>query len=235
MENFSAGVLARWGLDYETVREWNPEIVYVTMSGPGHDGPVVERDHVRADDPRAVRPDLPVEPARAQRRRTRASPSTTTPPASASVVAVLAALEERRRTGEGQHIDIAQMETGTYLIGPAVLDHFANGRDAHPDRQRRPVRPVLPERGLPLRRPGGAGDHLPRRRRLAPALRRRSRADIERSRRRRRRCGPSTAGSPASPRSTSASVRGARPARRKPAPKQLQAERRTGRTRAGRR
>ena len=39
MENFSAGVLARWGLDYEAVREWNPELVYVTMSGPGHDGP----------------------------------------------------------------------------------------------------------------------------------------------------------------------------------------------------
>jgi crotonobetainyl-CoA:carnitine CoA-transferase CaiB-like acyl-CoA transferase len=49
-----------------------------------------------------------------------------------SVVAVLSALESRRRTGKGQHIDIAQMETGTYLIGPAVLDYFANGREAHP-------------------------------------------------------------------------------------------------------
>ena len=39
MENFSAGVLDRWGIGYEQVREWNPEIVYVTMSGPGHDGP----------------------------------------------------------------------------------------------------------------------------------------------------------------------------------------------------
>ena len=45
---------------------------------------------------------------------------------------MLAALEARRRTGEGQHIDIAQMETGTYLIGPAVLDYLANGREAHP-------------------------------------------------------------------------------------------------------
>ena len=39
MENFSAGVLERWGLGYEAVREWNPQIVYVTMSGPGHEGP----------------------------------------------------------------------------------------------------------------------------------------------------------------------------------------------------
>ena len=39
IENFSAGVLARWGLDYDTVRQWNPRIVYVSMSGPGHEGP----------------------------------------------------------------------------------------------------------------------------------------------------------------------------------------------------
>ena len=39
MENFSAGVLERWGIGYDQVRAWNPRIVYVTMSGPGHDGP----------------------------------------------------------------------------------------------------------------------------------------------------------------------------------------------------
>lgn len=131
MENFSAGVLARWGLDYETVREWNPELVYVTMSGPGHDGPwsnvityaptihalcgltYLSNPPGRSD----VGPGFSLNDHAA---------------GFASVVAVLAALEERRRTGAGQHIDIAQMETGTYLIGPAVLDHFANGRDADP-------------------------------------------------------------------------------------------------------
>ena len=131
MENFSAGVLARWGLDYESVREWNPEIVYVSMSGPGHEGPwsnvityaptihalcgltYLSNPPGRSD----VGPGFSLNDHAA---------------GMASVVAVLAALEARRRTGEGQHIDIAQMETGTYLIGPAVLDHFANGRDAHP-------------------------------------------------------------------------------------------------------
>ncbi len=131
MENFSAGVLARWGLDYESVREWNPEIVYVTMSGPGHEGPwsnvityaptihalcgltYLSNPPGRSD----VGPGFSLNDHAA---------------GMASVVAVLAALEARRHTGEGQHIDIAQMETGTYLIGPAVLDHFANGRDAHP-------------------------------------------------------------------------------------------------------
>ena len=39
IENFSAGVLDRWGLSYEEVASWNPRIVYVTMSGCGHEGP----------------------------------------------------------------------------------------------------------------------------------------------------------------------------------------------------
>ncbi len=131
MENFSAGVLARWGLDYEAVREWNPEIVYVSMSGPGHDGPwsnvityaptihaLCGLTHLSNPPGRSdVGPGFSLNDHAA---------------GMASVVAVLAALEERRHTGEGRHIDIAQMETGTYLIGPAVLDHLANGREAQP-------------------------------------------------------------------------------------------------------
>ncbi|MEY2456816.1 MAG: hypothetical protein QOK06_1910, partial [Acidimicrobiaceae bacterium] len=39
IENFSAGVLDRWGLSYDEVAAWNPSIVYLTMSGCGHEGP----------------------------------------------------------------------------------------------------------------------------------------------------------------------------------------------------
>lgn len=131
MENFSAGVLARWGLDYDTVREWNPELVYVSMSGPGHEGPwsqvITYAPTIHAlcglthlsnpPERRDVGPGFSLNDHAA---------------GMVSTVAVLAALEARRRTGEGQHIDIAQMETGTYLIGPAMLDYFANGREAHP-------------------------------------------------------------------------------------------------------
>jgi crotonobetainyl-CoA:carnitine CoA-transferase CaiB-like acyl-CoA transferase len=131
MENFSAGVLARWGLDYESVRAWNPDIVYVSMSGPGHEGPwskmITYAPTIHAlcgltylsnpPDRLDVGPGFSLNDHAA---------------GLLSVVAVLSALEARRRTGEGQHVDIAQMETGTYLIGPALLDYFANGREAHP-------------------------------------------------------------------------------------------------------
>src|SRR5918997_743179 len=61
-----------------------------------------------------------------------------------AAVAVLAALEARERTGEGQHVDISQMETGAYLIGPAVLGEPTNGRGMEPQGNGYPFRPPSP-------------------------------------------------------------------------------------------
>jgi crotonobetainyl-CoA:carnitine CoA-transferase CaiB-like acyl-CoA transferase len=42
----------------------------------------------------------------------------------------MAALHHRNLTGEGQHIDISQVEAGIVLTGPAVLDKTVNGRSS---------------------------------------------------------------------------------------------------------
>ena len=39
IENFSAGVMSRLKLDYQTLQALNPGLIYVSMSGYGHDGP----------------------------------------------------------------------------------------------------------------------------------------------------------------------------------------------------
>lgn len=44
-----------------------------------------------------------------------------------NAMAVLSALDHRRRTGEGQHIDLAQAEAAMHFITPALLDYTANG------------------------------------------------------------------------------------------------------------
>jgi crotonobetainyl-CoA:carnitine CoA-transferase CaiB-like acyl-CoA transferase len=131
IENFSAGVLDRWGVSYETVRSWNPRIVYVTMSGCGHEGPwsklVTYAPTIHALSGLTY---LSNPPGRGD-----VGPGFSLNDHAAGLsaaVAVLAALEARDRTGEGQHVDISQMETGAYLIGPAVLDYLANGREAQP-------------------------------------------------------------------------------------------------------
>ena len=132
IENFSAGVLDRWGIGYETVKQWNPGIVYVTMSGAGHEGPwskmITYAPTIHAlcgityltNPPgrRDVGPGFSINDHAA---------------GLSAAVAVLSAVEARRRTGAGQHVDIAQMETGTYLVGAALTDYLSNGREAVPN------------------------------------------------------------------------------------------------------
>ena len=43
LQNYRPGVAARLGLDYDTLRELNPSLVYVSMSGYGEDGPYRDR------------------------------------------------------------------------------------------------------------------------------------------------------------------------------------------------
>ncbi len=50
-----------------------------------------------------------------------------------AAAALIAALDHRRKTGQGQLLDISQLETTLYFIMPALLDCAANGRE--PSRQ----------------------------------------------------------------------------------------------------
>ena len=69
--------------------------------------------------------------------------------------ALLAALDHRRRTGEGQHIDVAQYEAALQFLGPELLAYEADGRVAsrcgNRDRDRSPhgVFRCTPEPGRP--------------------------------------------------------------------------------------
>lgn len=51
----------------------------------------------------------------------------------AAACAVMTALIHRQRTGEGQHIDLSQLEAASHvLIGEQLLEYFANGRQSLP-------------------------------------------------------------------------------------------------------
>ena len=169
MENFSAGVLARWGIGYEQVRAWNPEIIYVTMSGPGHEGPwskmITYAPTIHAlcgltylsnpPDRLDVGPGFSLNDHAA---------------GMCAAVAVLSAIEARRRTGVGS-ADRHRADGDRHLAhrsGHARPPHQRPRSPSH--RQRRSVRGVVPERGLPLRRPARGRHHLSRRRRVGPAV-----------------------------------------------------------------
>src|SRR5207302_5311889 len=56
----------------------------------------------------------------------------------AGASAVMAALLYRERTGKGQYVDGAQIETGASLLGPYYLDYVVNGRVPAPVGNRQP-------------------------------------------------------------------------------------------------
>src|SRR5262249_20981148 len=131
VDNFSPGVLERWGVGYDVASEWNPRIIYLAMSGCGRDGPW--RDLV------TYAPSI---------HALSGLTHLTNPPGRgdlgcgvslsdhvsglAGALAVLQALAHRRRSGSGQLIDLAQLEVGAYLLGPAYIECLANGVEAQP-------------------------------------------------------------------------------------------------------
>ncbi|MBI4496951.1 MAG: CoA transferase [Chloroflexi bacterium] len=129
LENFSAGTLDTWGLSYEAMQEINPAIIYISMSGFGQTG----RNRLYTTwGPTA----------QALSGLTFLSGLPGEPPAGwgysymdhtagyYGAMAVLMALHHRNRTGEGQRIDLSQVEAGMVLTGPTILDYAVNGRPA---------------------------------------------------------------------------------------------------------
>ena len=117
VENFSPGVLARWGLDYEQLRKINPGVVLVSMAGTGQTGPW--RDAVTFADTLAAMSGLTAETARPDR-----DPQGLTfglGDMVAANAAVIGALELLYR-GEGGHVDLSQLEAMASHLGSAALE-----------------------------------------------------------------------------------------------------------------
>ena len=126
-ENFSAGVMERWGFPYEEMKTIKPDIIYVSNCGFGHAGPyknfktwgpVVQA--VSGLTFQSALPDMP--------------------PAGWGfshmdhtggyfmAIAILMALYHRNKTGEGQYVDLSCTDAALTLNGPALLDYTVNKR-----------------------------------------------------------------------------------------------------------
>ena len=143
IDNFSVGVLERWGVGYEAVAKANPGVVYVQMSGMGDSGPwsqfVTYAPTIHA---LAGLTHLTGVPGRQD---IGIGFSYNDHCAGLhGAVAILAALQARRRTGRGQRVDMSQFELGVSLSGPALMDYFANGRVAKPCGNRLPYDKAAP-------------------------------------------------------------------------------------------
>ncbi len=121
VQNFRPGVTARLGLDYESLKKFNPKLIYANISAYGMEG-------VHAD---KAGMDIAVQ-ARSGVMRITGSPDSTEPVrAGASiadfgggiylVAAVMTALYDRERTGEGQEVSVSLLDaTMSMLINYSV-------------------------------------------------------------------------------------------------------------------
>lgn len=129
IENFSAGVLEQWGAGWPEMSSWNDRLIYLSMHGAGGDGPW--RDYVTFAP--TVHALSGLTALTGPRGRIDCGPGVALNDhvsGLAGALSILAALDARRRTGRGQHVDLSQLEVATYLVGPALLDWQANGREA---------------------------------------------------------------------------------------------------------
>jgi benzylsuccinate CoA-transferase BbsF subunit len=119
--NFRPGIMDRWGLSYDAIRERNPDVIYLTMPMQGGDGPHASFTGFGSTIAAlAGLVDLSGMPDRRGVGTGTHFPDHVPNPGHA-LVAILAALVHRARTGEGQSIEVSQLESTVNVIGPAVV------------------------------------------------------------------------------------------------------------------
>jgi benzylsuccinate CoA-transferase BbsF subunit len=127
LENFFPGVMKKFGLDYESLSQVKPDIIMISMPGLGSWGPQAETP--------AYAPGLAALSGLesmvgypGERALGLQQPYSDYNAGTHSAFAALAALIHRRKTGQGQYVEVAQIEALTACIGEAVLDYQINGR-----------------------------------------------------------------------------------------------------------
>ena len=127
-ENFSTGVMDRFGLDYESCRKLNPNLIYCSVSAYGRDGAFADRlgfDPVAQAESGFVSMN-----GYADRQGVRAlSPVMDISTAMMACNAILGALVARERTGEGQSLEVALFDNAVLMTGYATLQHLFSGQE----------------------------------------------------------------------------------------------------------
>jgi crotonobetainyl-CoA:carnitine CoA-transferase CaiB-like acyl-CoA transferase len=127
VENFRPGVMARLGFSYEELCTINPKIIYCAISGFGQTGPDAFKpayDQIiqGLSGVMAVNGDERLNPLRA------GFPVCDTVGGMNAAFAIMAALYSRERTGEGQFIDIALLDSIMPLMGWVAANLLIGGQ-----------------------------------------------------------------------------------------------------------
>jgi CoA:oxalate CoA-transferase len=124
VENARPGVMGNYALGYDDLRAANPRLVYVSLSGFGQDGPDALRPAM--DQVVQARSGVMAKTGFADGPPLRAG-STIGDYLGATFAAfgAVAALRRRDVTGEGDHVDVAMLETLSALVWDEAVDFYA--------------------------------------------------------------------------------------------------------------
>ncbi|HXJ62119.1 MAG TPA: CoA transferase [Actinomycetota bacterium] len=138
VENFSAGLLERWGLGFDELRALRPDVILVRMAGMGQTGPW--RDRVTYADALAAASGITAETGSKGEDPVGVAFGLGDMVAAVHAVAgTLAALEHRERTGEAREIDLSQLEAMASQTGTALLELAAGIPSLCTDGNRHPA------------------------------------------------------------------------------------------------
>ena len=136
VENYRPGVMDRLGNGYEALRQVKPDLIMISMPGMGNSGPL--RDYMSYGQQVMGLTGLFHiwgHPESSLDTRIK-MPYPDFVSGALAALSVVAALEWRDRTGEGQYIEVAQVEGTAHLLGVAYMDYLLNGRVAQPQGNR---------------------------------------------------------------------------------------------------
>lgn len=131
IENFRPGVTARLGLDYDSVKRVNPEVVYCSISAFGQNGPMAERSAFDIA-MQAMGGVMSVTGEAGGRPLRSGLPLADLGTGLFAAIGVLAAVVEKQRTGRGQLVDVAMFDAMAGLLTQYAERYFMTGESVRP-------------------------------------------------------------------------------------------------------
>jgi crotonobetainyl-CoA:carnitine CoA-transferase CaiB-like acyl-CoA transferase len=125
VENFRSGVLKKYGLDYDSLKQINPKLVYLSVTGFGQTGPYAQRpgyDGIfQAMSGMMSVSGYPDDPMKVGVSMVDILTSLF------GAIGILAALRARDQSGEGQHIDLSLLDCGLASLSHFVMSYLVSG------------------------------------------------------------------------------------------------------------
>ncbi|MFY0308696.1 CaiB/BaiF CoA transferase family protein [Leisingera sp. D0M16] len=126
IENFKVGGLKKYGLDYESLSQVNPRLIYCSVTGFGQDGPYAKRagyDFLL----QGMSGLMSITGAQDGQPQKVGVAITDIVTGLYGTIGILAAVEQRHRTGRGQHLDMSLLDCATALLANQAMNYLATG------------------------------------------------------------------------------------------------------------